>query len=115
MIDKPLFHDGQWSLLEVDGAGDTSNSDLIAYVWRKGKDLAVVVGNITDHEAQGLVQIGDLPKGETFDLVDQLVGPELQVDPRRSRPRPLRAPALRRRAPVSHQISVASSTVTADG
>ena len=31
-----------------------------------------MVANITDHEAQGLVQIGDLPKGETFDLYDQL-------------------------------------------
>jgi glycosidase len=72
VIDQPLFHDGEWYLLDVDGAGDTTNRDLIAFAWRHGKDLAVVVGNITDHEAQGLVQIGDLPEAETFDLNDQL-------------------------------------------
>jgi hypothetical protein len=72
VIDKPLFHDGTWTLLDVNGAGDTTNADLIAFAWRKGKDFAVVVGNITDHDAQGLVNVGELPKGETFELKDQL-------------------------------------------
>jgi len=54
------------------GAGDTTNGDLIAYAWRKGKGLAIVAANITGHDAQGLVQVGDLPKGEAFDLKDQL-------------------------------------------
>ena len=71
-IDKPLFHDGQWSLLEIGGAGDTTQDNLIAYAWRKGKDLAVVCANITGQESQGLVRLGDLPKGDTFDLADQL-------------------------------------------
>jgi hypothetical protein len=71
-IDKPVFHDGTWSLLDVRGAGDTTNGNLLACAWRKGKDLAVVAANITNHEAQGLVQIGDLPKGEIFELKDQL-------------------------------------------
>lgn len=71
-IDKPLFHDGTWLLLDVRGAGDLTSGDLIACAWRKGKDLAVIVANITDHEAQGLVTIGELPKGDTFELKDQL-------------------------------------------
>ena len=71
-IDRPLFHVGEWTLLDVSGAGDATHTDLIACAWRKGKDLAVVAANLTDHEAQGLVQIGDLPKGDTFDLKDQL-------------------------------------------
>ncbi|HYT66767.1 MAG TPA: alpha-amylase family glycosyl hydrolase [Vicinamibacterales bacterium] len=71
-IDKPLFHDGKWTLLTVRGAGDATNADLIAYSWRKGKDLAVVVGNITHHDAQGLVDLGELPAGQNFDLKDQL-------------------------------------------
>jgi hypothetical protein len=71
-IDKPLFHDGEWAPLEVDGAGDTTNGDLIAFVWRKGKDMAIVAANITGHDAQGLVRVGDLPKGDAFDLKDQL-------------------------------------------
>jgi hypothetical protein len=72
VIDKPLFHDGAWSMLAVRGAGDQTNHDLIAYAWRKGKDLAVVAANITSHDAQGLIEIGDLPKGEHFELKDQL-------------------------------------------
>jgi glycosidase len=71
-IDTPLFHDGAWTLLDVVGAGDTTNTDVLAYAWRKGKDLAIVAANITGHDAQGLVQIGDLPKGDAFDLKDQL-------------------------------------------
>jgi hypothetical protein len=71
-IDKPLFHDGQWSLLNVHGAGDATNGDLLACAWRKGKDVAVIVSNVTHHDAQGLVEIGDLPKGDSFELKDQL-------------------------------------------
>jgi hypothetical protein len=71
-IDRPLFHDGTWSLLDVRGAGDTTNADLIACAWRKDNDLAIVAGNVSDHDAQGLVEIGALPDGEAFDLDDQL-------------------------------------------
>jgi glycosidase len=65
-IDKALFHDGEWRLL------DGTSPDLIACSWRKGKDLAIVAANITDHDAEGLVNVGDLPKGNAFRLVDQL-------------------------------------------
>jgi Alpha amylase, catalytic domain len=71
-IDRPLFHDGDWRLLDVRSAGDSTNGDLIASAWRMGEDYAVIVGNITDHDAQGLVEVGDLPKGDAFQLVDQL-------------------------------------------
>jgi hypothetical protein len=71
-IDRPLFHDGDWTLLEVDGAGDTTIGDLIASAWRQGKEMAIVAANITGHDAQGLVRVGDLPQGDVFDLKDQL-------------------------------------------
>ena len=67
-IDTPIFHDGEWTLL------DTGNTDLIAYAWRNGRALAVVTANITGHFVQGLVQIGDLPEGDAFELEDQLSG-----------------------------------------
>ena len=72
VIDKPLFHDGDWSLLNVRGAGDGTYGDLLATAWRKGEDVGVVVANVSNHDAQGLVEIGDLPKGDAFDLKDQL-------------------------------------------
>jgi hypothetical protein len=71
-IDKPLFHDGEWSLLEVDGAGDPTNGDVLAFAWRHGRDMAIVAANITSHDAQGLVRVGDLPAGDAFNLKDQL-------------------------------------------
>jgi hypothetical protein len=71
-IDTPLFHDGEWRLLDIRGAGDDSASRLIACAWRKGNDSAIVAANITDREAQGLVDVGELPKGDAFLLVDQL-------------------------------------------
>ena len=70
--DRPLFHDGRWSALDVRGAGDTTNGDLIASAWRRANELAVIVANVTGHAAQGLVQIGALPPGDTFVLKDQL-------------------------------------------
>jgi hypothetical protein len=73
-IDTPLFHEGAWSLLDVRGAGDPTAGDLIAYAWRHGEDMAVVAGNITDHDAQGLIDVGELPEGDAFELSDQLSG-----------------------------------------
>ncbi|HEX9367743.1 MAG TPA: alpha-amylase family glycosyl hydrolase [Vicinamibacterales bacterium] len=71
-IDAPLFHDGEWSLLDVAGAGDTRTSDLVACAWRNGTHLAIVAANITNRDTQGLVQVGELPTGDAFDLNDQL-------------------------------------------
>ena len=52
-IYAPLFHGGDWMLLNVGGAGDSTNTDLIAYAWRAVTDLAIVAANITGHDAQG--------------------------------------------------------------
>jgi hypothetical protein len=65
-IDKPLFHHGEWRLL------DCTATDLIACSWRQGNELAIVAVNITDRGADGLVNVGDLPDGGSFQLVDQL-------------------------------------------
>jgi hypothetical protein len=71
-IDRPIFHDGAWALLPVRGAGDTTNGNLIACAWRRGGDLAIVAANITGDESQGLVDVGDLPARDSFELADQL-------------------------------------------
>ena len=71
-IDRPLFHEGDWSLLRVGAAGDATDDDLVACAWRRGHETAVVVVNISDREAQGLVEVGPLPDGDGFDLADQV-------------------------------------------
>ena len=62
--------------VEVDellvATGREPNTDLIACAWRLGNDLAIVTANVTGRDAHGLVEIGDLPDGESFDLTDQL-------------------------------------------
>jgi hypothetical protein len=74
-IDRPLFHDGAWTLLSVRGAGDTTNGNLVASAWRKGDELAIVAVNITGETSQGLVDVGDLPARDSFELVDALSDP----------------------------------------
>lgn len=70
--DKALFHDGTWELLSVYGAGDTTYDDLVAFSWRKGSDHAVIAANVSNHEAQGMVQLGSLPHAPAFSFNDQL-------------------------------------------
>jgi hypothetical protein len=71
-IEHAVFHEGRWWLADVRGAGDTTNGDLIAVAWRHDNDLALAVVNITGHDAQGLVEIGELPPGDTFEAQDRL-------------------------------------------
>ena len=71
-IDRPLFHDGAWAPLDVRGAGDATNTNLIAHAWRKGSEYAVVVANITAQESQGLIDVGEPPPGENFEIRDRL-------------------------------------------
>jgi hypothetical protein len=71
IIDTPLFHEGEWRLLDEATGGPTSG-DILAYAWRRGHDLAIIVANITHHDVQGLVPIGALPEGNTFELDDAL-------------------------------------------
>jgi hypothetical protein len=67
-----LFHEGTWELLGVYGAGDTTYDDLVAFSWRRGSEHAVTAANVSNHEAQGLVQLGTLPHAPEFSFNDQL-------------------------------------------
>jgi glycosidase len=70
-----LFHDGDWKLLETSSAGDSSFGDLIAFRWRHGGDLAVIVSNLGSGVASGHVPVvADLPRAQAFDFVDELTG-----------------------------------------
>jgi glycosidase len=71
-IDRPLFHDGEWRLLDVHAAGDDTCADLVATSWAHGTDRAVIAANIGSREAQGLVQGAPWPAGSTLAFVDQL-------------------------------------------
>ena len=71
----PLFHDGDWKLLDTASAGDSTFGDLVAYRWRQGQALAVVVVNLGPGVSSGHVPIAsDLPGGQTFEFADALSG-----------------------------------------
>jgi hypothetical protein len=71
-IGLDVFHEGNWRVLDLHTAGDSTFEDLVATEWHHGEARAVVVANISASDAQGLVQLGTLPAGDTFDFVDQL-------------------------------------------
>jgi hypothetical protein len=69
IVDAPVFHDGDWALCEADA------SDLIAWRWRLGADLRLVVVCLGAGVSQGRVQIAsELPQGEAFVFEDLLDG-----------------------------------------
>jgi hypothetical protein len=72
---QPIFHDGEWQLLDVSRVGDVPFPGLIAYRWRLGRELAIVVVNVGDSPAEGHVAVAaDLPDGDEFDFHDRVGG-----------------------------------------
>lgn len=71
----PLFHDGEWKLLDVASAGDNTFTNLVAYRWRMPNRFALVVANLGASTATGHVPvIADLPAAGAFDFADVLSG-----------------------------------------
>jgi hypothetical protein len=68
-----LLHDGDWALMPITSAGDHTFWDIVAYRWRSGAALVVVVANAGDCQAQANLAIaGDLFPGAAFDFEDAL-------------------------------------------
>ena len=72
----PLFHTGEWKVLEISSAGDDSFADLIAYRLSGSlldDQVGLIVANLGAGAASGHVPvIGDLPRAEAYDFVDEL-------------------------------------------
>ena len=75
LTDHPVFHDGEWRLLDVTAASDDSNAALLAWRWKSGADYRLVVVNLGGASAQGRVCIShEIPGGPQLELVDTLDG-----------------------------------------
>jgi glycosidase len=71
-IDAPVFHDGDWRLLEVARLDDSSDA-ILAWQWARGRVRRVVVVNLGSATAHARIPGIDLPDGDVFafqDLVD---------------------------------------------
>ena len=57
IADAEAFHNGTWSLLEVEDSGDHTAPDLIAYVWSTDKDVRLVVVNLGAGTSTGRIYL----------------------------------------------------------
>jgi hypothetical protein len=72
---SPLFHEGEWKLLDVPSTDGGSSEPIIACRWRHADQLALVVTNLGPAKASGAVPVGaELPPGDAFVVVDALSG-----------------------------------------
>jgi alpha amylase-like protein len=67
-VDDDIFHEGDWRLLEVGPAGDSSSADLLAWRWSRGADVRIVAVNLGRAPAQGVVRLlsGEATADEPF-------------------------------------------------
>jgi Alpha amylase, catalytic domain len=74
IVDAPVFHEGDWQLREIT-PGDGGSPELVAWQWRAGGDLRLVVVNLGSDTADGHVDIAsELPAGDAFVFEDLLAG-----------------------------------------
>lgn len=76
LANHALFHGGEWKLLEVRAAGDDSSSDLIAYRWQDADEFALIVVNLGNRTAQGMVQETATGTSQNCRFHDLLTGKE---------------------------------------
>jgi glycosidase len=71
-----VFHSGEWKLLDISAAGDKTFQNLLAWRWKLGSELWLVVVNLCDATSQGQVQIAaEVNASQSYLLRDELNGP----------------------------------------
>jgi len=71
----PVLHEGAWRILNVSAGGDDTWVNVLAYRWRLGDSLAIIVANLGDVTSQAHVEVvADLPDGAEFDFSDRMTG-----------------------------------------
>ncbi len=68
-----VFHTGEWKLLQISPAGDSSSENLIAYQWRSKDALKTVVVNLAASASQGRVNFSNgFSSALQYNFLDQL-------------------------------------------
>ncbi len=75
-VNRPVFHDGEWSLCDRSGWPDNSSfRNLLAWSWLAPDDRYLVVVNLSDHPAQAHVRVAWADAaGGSWQLHDVLSG-----------------------------------------
>lgn len=75
LADDPVFHEGDWKLLDVDADSDASHTSLLAWRWKSGDAYRLVIVNLGGGAAQGRVRIAhEVPGSTQLTLTDTLNG-----------------------------------------
>ena len=102
-VDASVFHEGEWTLCQMDGA----SGGLLAWRWRHGRELRVVVVNLGGDEARGRIDVS----ADLASEGDQVVCLDLLDDARRVYPREeLATEGLRVQLPVGGARILALTT-----
>ncbi len=83
VLSDPVFHHGQWQLLETQEAwpGNGSYRNIIAFMWTHGEERRLVVANLAPGAAQCYVRLNSLdPVGKSWHLRDLLGDVEYVCD-----------------------------------
>ena len=56
---QDVFHEGEWTLLDLNPEGDPSPYGLVVYEWRSAKSWKVIAVNLTGDTSQGRLRLGD--------------------------------------------------------
>jgi glycosidase len=70
---EDIFHDGNWSPLEVAAEGYTSPAGLLVYEWRSNKAWKIIAVNLAAGASQGRVRLGDrVSRAQQYIFYDEL-------------------------------------------
>lgn len=73
LSNEPVFHSGQWKLLETSSAGDDSSRNLVAYQWLAKGARKVVVVNLASATSQARIRFPDgISPSRQYTFLDQL-------------------------------------------
>jgi hypothetical protein len=75
-----VFHNAEWKLLEVRPAGDDSCNDLIAYRWSNADSCSLIVVNLGNRVAQGMVRGAESGTSQKCIFRDALTGKQFISD-----------------------------------
>jgi hypothetical protein len=71
LSNAPVFHSGEWKLLEPAWAADPTHENLVVYEWRNDGDWKLVAANPTGGVAQGRVAL-NAERSASYVLSDEL-------------------------------------------
>jgi hypothetical protein len=72
-LNEPVFHNGTWWLKEVMSDSDSTNDTLIAYLWKLGEELRLVIANLSRSSSRGKISFReDTSESEEYFFTDTL-------------------------------------------